>query len=95
MNLQQRQSSPNEEADLEVTAELPVLDVATYEANVASATAAAGAHVVAANSAGQVDRPGTSDTWRIPAPALRKGASEAANTAIDENRARLEVNLQA
>jgi len=28
MNLKQRQSSPPEEADLEVTAELPVLDVA-------------------------------------------------------------------
>jgi chromosome segregation ATPase len=97
MNLQQRQSSPkNEEADLEVTAELPVLDVAAYEANVASAAAAVGAHVPAANTAQEPDRLSATDTWHIPAPLLRKGASsEAANTVIDENRARLEVNLQA
>jgi chromosome segregation ATPase len=102
MTLQQRQSSsPNEEVDLEVTAELPVLDVATYEANVASAAAAVGADVVAANSthnpaAHQPESVSATDTWHIPAPALRKtGASEAANSVIDENRARLEVNLQA
>jgi chromosome segregation ATPase len=95
MNLQQRQSSPSEEADLEVTAELPVLDVATYEANVASAAAATtGTHAVAANTAH--DPLSATDTWHIPAPALRKAAtSDAANTVIDENRARLEVNLQA
>jgi len=95
MNLQQRQSSPSEEADLEVTAELPVLDVAAYEANVASAAAATGAHA-AANTAHEHDSLSRTDTWHIPAPALRKAAaSEAANTIIDENRARLEVNLQA
>src|SRR4030081_389104 len=89
MNLQQRQSSPTEEADLEVTAELPVLDVAAYEANVASAAAAIGAQ--------EGDRLSATDTWHIPPPAaLRKApTSEAANTVIDENRARLEVNLQA
>src|SRR5882724_9173820 len=91
MNLQQRHP-PSEDADLEVTAELPVLDVATYEANVASATAAA----VAANTAQEREHLSATDTWHIPAPALRKtAASEAANTVIDENRARLEVNLQA
>src|SRR5215475_4775483 len=101
MTLQQRQSSPNEEVDLEVTAELPVLDVATYEANVASAAAAVGADVVAANSthnlaAHQPDSVGATDTWHIPAPALRKtGPADAANSVIDENRARLEVILQA
>jgi chromosome segregation ATPase len=96
MNLQQRQSSPSEEADLEVTAELPVLDVAAYEANVASAAAATGAQGVAANTLHERDPLSATDTWRIPPPALRKAAaSEAANTVIDENRARLEVNLQA
>jgi chromosome segregation ATPase len=96
MNLQQRQSSPSEEADLEVTAELPVLDVAAYEANVASAAAATGAQGVAANTARERDPLSATDTWHIPPPALRKAAaSEAANTVIDENRARLEVNLQA
>jgi chromosome segregation ATPase len=96
MNLQQRQSSPSEEADLEVTAELPVLDVAAYEANVASAAAATGAHGVAANTSHERDPLSQTDTWHIPPPALRKAAaSEAANTVIDENRARLEVNLQA
>jgi chromosome segregation ATPase len=92
MKPQQRKPSPSEEADLEVTAELPVLDVAAYEANVASATAAA----VAANTAHEREHLSATDTWHIPAPALRKAAaSEAANTVIDENRARLEVNLQA
>jgi hypothetical protein len=97
MNLQQRQPpSPSEDADLEVTAELPVLDVASYEANVASATAAAGAHVAASNVQREPDRLSATDTWHIPAPTLRKGvAADAANTVIDENRARLEVNLQA
>ena len=86
MNLQQRHPSPSEEADLEVTAELPVLDVAAYEANVASATAAA----VAANTAHEREHLSATDTWHIPAPALRKAAaSVAANTVIDENRARL------
>ena len=96
MNLQQRQSSASEEADLEVTAELPVLDVAAYEANVASAAAATGAQGVGANTLHERDPLSATDTWRIPSPALRKAAaSEAANTVIDENRARLEVNLQA
>ena len=94
MNLQQRQSSPSEEADLEVTAELPVLDVAAYEANVASAAAATGSHAVAANTAHEPDPLSATDTWRIP-PLRKAAASEAANTVIDENRARLEVNLQA
>jgi chromosome segregation ATPase len=92
MNLQQRHPSPSEEADLEVTAELPVLDVAAYEANVASATAATGT----TNTSRERDSLSATDTWHIPPPALRKAAaSEAANTVIDENRARLEVNLQA
>ena len=96
MNLQQRQSSPSEEADLEVTAELPVLDVAAYEANVASATAATGTQAAATNTSRERDSLSATDTWHIPPPALRKGAaSEAANTVIDENRARLEVNLHA
>src|ERR1700716_1537001 len=96
MNLQQRQSSASEEADLEVTAELPVLDVAAYEANVASAAAATGAHGVAANTLHERDPLSATDPWHIPPPAMRKAAaSEAANTVIDENRARLEVNLQA
>jgi chromosome segregation ATPase len=94
MNLQQRQSSPPDEADLEVTAELPVLDVAAYEANAAS-TAITGTYPALAP---ERDHLNATDTWHIPAPALRasKGvAGEAANTVIDENRARLEVNLQA
>jgi chromosome segregation ATPase len=96
MNLQQRQSSPSEEADLEVTAELPVLDVAAYEANAASAAAATGSHGVAANTSHERDSLSATDTWHIPPPVLRKAAtSDAANTVIDENRARLEVNLQA
>jgi hypothetical protein len=95
MNLQQRQPSPSEEADLEVTAELPVLDVAAYEASAASA-AATGSHGVAANTPRERDPLSATDTWHIPPPALRKApTSEAANTVIDENRARLEVNLQA
>ena len=95
MNLQQRQSSPNEEADLEVTAELPVLDVATYEANVASATAAVGAHLAATNAQRESERLSSTDTWHIPAPMRKAATPDAANTVIDENRARLEVNLQA
>jgi chromosome segregation ATPase len=94
MNLHQRQSSPPDEADLEVTAELPVLDVAAYEANAAS-TAITGTYPALA---AERDHLNSTDTWHIPAPALRasKGvAAEAANTVIDENRARLEVNLQA
>jgi chromosome segregation ATPase len=97
MSLQQRQSPPADEADLEVTAELPVLDVATYEANMASAAAAAaGANAAAANTAHDPERLSTTDTWHIPAPVLRRaGSSDAANTVIDENRARLEANLHA
>jgi chromosome segregation ATPase len=101
MTLQKRQSSPNEEVDLEVTAELPVLDVAAYEANVASAATPAGADAAAANTTHDSavpdrDRLNATDTWHIPAPVLRKTATaEAANSVIDENRARLEVNLQA
>src|SRR3982074_2046870 len=96
MNLQQRQSSPSEEADLEVTAELPVLDVAAYQANVASAAAATGSHAVAPNTSRDRDSLSATDTWHIPPPTLRKAAaSQAAKTVIDENRARLEVNLQA
>src|SRR3984893_14956140 len=94
MNLQQRQSSPPDEADLEVTAELPVLDVAAYEASAAS-TAITGTYPVITADRDQLS---STDTWHIPAPALRvsKNAStEAANSVIDENRARLEVNLQA
>jgi chromosome segregation ATPase len=96
MNQQQRQASASEEADLEVTAELPVLDVAAYEANVTSAASATGLGIAAANRSHEGDPLSATDTWHIPTPALRKAAtSEAANTVIDENRARLEVNLQA
>src|SRR6202035_1906551 len=71
-------------------------DVAADEANAASAAAATGSHGVAANTSHERDPLSATDTWRIPSPALRKAAaSEAANTVIDENRARLEVNLQA
>jgi chromosome segregation ATPase len=94
MNLKKRQSSPADEADLEVTAELPVLDVAAYEASAAS-TAITGTYPVISADRDQLS---ATDTWHIPAPALRvsKNAStEAANSVIDENRARLEVNLQA
>ena len=94
MNLKQRQSSPADEADLEVTAELPVLDVAAYEANAAS-TAITGTYpVITADR----DPLSATDTWHIPAPPLRvskTASTEAANSVIDENRARLEVNLQA
>jgi chromosome segregation ATPase len=89
MTLQQRQSSSADDADLEVTAELPVLDVAAYEANVASETDDTGIYPAPTN---------TPDTWHIPSPAPRvskTATTEAANTVIDENRARLEVNLQA
>ena len=93
MNLQQRQSSPPDEADLEVTAELPVLDVAAYEANAAS-TAITGTYPALTPERDQL---AATDTWHIPAPtrASKGVAAEAANTVIDENRARLEVNLQA
>jgi chromosome segregation ATPase len=95
MNLQQRhQSTSSEEADLEVTAELPVLDVAAYEASAAAATAT---YAAAAIPAQEAEHLGSTDTWRIPAPAVRgaKIPSPEANSVIDENRARLEVNLQA
>ncbi|HEY6481908.1 MAG TPA: FHA domain-containing protein [Steroidobacteraceae bacterium] len=65
----QRQASPADEADLEATAELPVLDVMAYEA----------AAVASASSA-------------MPRAAARTAPSSAL---IDENRARLEINLQA
>lgn len=92
MNLQKRQSSPPEEPDLEVTAELPVLDVAAYEANSTAATSV----LPALNATGEREQLSATDTWHIPAPTMRKtAASETANTVIDENRARLEVNLQA
>ncbi|MBV8805250.1 MAG: hypothetical protein JO042_09390, partial [Sinobacteraceae bacterium] len=94
MSLQQRQSSPTEEPDLEVTAELPVLDVAGYESNLASA-AAVGEHVAAANTAHEPEQLNATDTWHIPAPVRKPTTSEAANTVIDENRARLEANLGA
>ena len=86
MNLQQRQSSPPEPDDLEVTAELPVLDVAAYEASAASTAVAP-----------ETDRLSSTDTWHIPAPSLRvsKTAGGEANTVIDENRAKLEANLHA
>lgn len=99
----QRHSSPPDETDLETTAELPVLDVMAYEASVAAtsavppaSTATSGAN--AARGAQERDHLGSTDTWIIPGPSLRVAApagSEAANTAIDENRARLEINLQA
>ena len=84
MNSQQRQSSsppPEQPDDLEVTAELPVLDVAAYEASAASVAATGSNPVVAAEH----DRLNTTDTWHIPAPALRKSpGSEVASTVIDE-----------
>jgi chromosome segregation ATPase len=77
MSLQQRQPPVAEEADLEVTAELPVLDVAAYEARDTAATA-------------------THATLDIAAPQVKPGKTPTeANSVIDENRARLEVNLQA
>src|SRR3954454_14111017 len=95
MNLQQRQSSPpaQQQDDLEVTAELPVLDVAAYEANNAAAVATTGSHPATAT---ERDPLNNTDTWHIPAPALRvpkTPGSEVANTVIDENRAKLEANL--
>jgi chromosome segregation ATPase len=98
MTLQQRQSSSTDDADLEVTAELPVLDVAAYEANAASQTDDTGIYPAPANTPPERDRLNATDTWHIPAPALRvskTATTEVANTVIDENRARLEVNLQA
>jgi chromosome segregation ATPase len=92
MNLQQRQSSPAEPDDLEVTAELPVLDVAAYEAN-AAATSTTGTY---SQVAPERDPLNSTDTWHIPAPSLRgskTAATDAANTIIDENRAKLETNL--
>src|SRR5579864_4258377 len=85
----QRHSSPADEADLEITAELPVLDVSSYESNLAAK----------ANStvAAQEREPlGATDTWIISAPALRAPhatPSDATSTTLDENRARLEKNL--
>src|ERR1700686_4373595 len=49
-------SSPPAESDLETTAELPVLDVAAYEAS------------------GAEERLGNTDTWLMPAQALRESA---------------------
>jgi chromosome segregation ATPase len=98
MTLQHRQSSPPDEADLEVTAELPVLDVAAYEASATSETDDTGIYPAPANTPHGRDQLNATDTWHIPPPALRvskTATTEAANTVIDENRARLEVNLQA
>ncbi|HET9391257.1 MAG TPA: FHA domain-containing protein [Steroidobacteraceae bacterium] len=96
----QRHSSPPDEADLEVTAELPVLDVMAYEAGFTSG-ASESASTNVSHSAGNGALPrdhGSTDTWVVPAQSLRPAApasAEPANTAIDENRARLEINLQA
>ena len=96
----QRHSSPPDEADLEVTAELPVLDVMAYEAGFtsgASESASASVSQSAANGALPRDH-GSTDTWVVPAQSLRAAApasAEPTNAAIDENRARLEINLQA
>ncbi len=91
----QRQSSSSAtsvaENDLETTAELPVLDVAAYEAAAASAAEA---------------RTGTTDTWIIPsqtadaaaevAPSpLDVAVAAAAGAAVDEKRTQLEVSLHA
>ena len=92
MNLQQRQSSPPVQDDLEVTAELPVLDVAAYEAN-AAATTTTGTYPTVTP---ERDHLNSTDTWHIPAPSLRvskTAGNDAANTVIDENRAKLEANL--
>ena len=66
MNLKQRQSSPPAQDDLEITAELPVLDVAAYEASAAS-TASTGSHAVAVS---ERDPLNNTDTWHIPAPSF-------------------------
>lgn len=98
MSLHQRHPSPTDDADLEVTAELPVLDVASYEASAASANAATAVFSASAQHSPERENLSTADTWLIPSPALRgakTAASESASTVIDENRARLEVNLQA
>ena len=92
----QRHSSPPDETDLETTAELPVLDVMAYEASVAATSAVPPASTAtsvanAARGAQERDHLGSTDTWIIPGPSLRVAApagSDAANTAIDENRAR-------
>ncbi|HUI61614.1 MAG TPA: hypothetical protein VLX90_15405, partial [Steroidobacteraceae bacterium] len=101
MSLQQRHSSTHDEADLEITAELPVLDVMAYEASGAAAESAATTalpQLPAANGAHEGDHLSSTDSWRIPGAALatpRPTSSDAANSVIDENRARLEINLQA
>jgi len=87
MNLQQRQSSPPTQDDLEITAELPVLDVAAYEASAAS-TAATGSHPAAA---AERDPLNNTDTWHIPAPSLRVSKSPGTapeNDATALNRSR-------
>jgi len=103
----QRQSSPPEEADLEITAELPVLDITAFEeASAPTADAAPLTPTLTPNGADTLvaraslpdrERLGQTDTWIIPAPTMRVAAPgpEAARPAIDENRARLELNLQA
>src|SRR5579864_2308586 len=97
----QRHSSPPDEADLETTAELPVLDVMAYEAGLtpgASSSAGPGSVARSAASGPAREHLGSTDTWIVPAPGLRVApppASEVASAAIDENRARLEINLQA
>src|ERR1700761_7297922 len=91
MSLQQRQPPVAEEADLEVTAELPVLDVAAYEPS------APGAATADIESTQEREPLGRTDTWHIPSPSVKpaKTPSPESNSVIDENRARLEVNLQA
>ena len=80
MNLQQRQSSPpaQQQDDLEITAELPVLDVAAYEANNAAAVATTGSHAAPA-PATERDPLNNTDTWHIPAPSLRVIATNSRN----------------
>lgn len=101
MSLHQRHSSTHDEADLETTAELPVLDVMAYEASnaaVESTATTALPHIPAANLEHEGDHLSSTDSWRIPGAALgtpRPTSSDAANSVIDENRARLEINLQA
>ncbi|HEY3785662.1 MAG TPA: FHA domain-containing protein [Steroidobacteraceae bacterium] len=95
----QRHSSPPDEADLEVTAELPVLDVMAYEAGLTSSVHASTASAASHAAAGGAQRDhGSTDTWLVPTQTLRAApapAAESSNAAIDENRARLEINLQA
>src|SRR3569833_1525541 len=92
MSLQKRQSSPPEQQDdLEVTAELPVLDVAAYEAGAASVATTGSQPSIAAP---ERDPLNNTDTWHIPAHSLRMTTGpDVASPVIDENRAKLEANL--